>query len=202
MNLHQKLVEIRKSIDGFTKDTQGYGYKYVSGTQVLAKIHGKMNELGVILQPELSNLQHEVHPYVDKNGKDKIDFIVFGQMSYTWFDSENPEDKIIVPWYVIGQQDETSKALGSGLTYSERYFLLKYFNVPTDADDPDAKDTKGTQARPQQPSNIITEAQLKRMYAIASGDEKKVKEVLKKNGYSTFAVKKADYEKICKELEG
>ena len=43
MNLHEKLVEVRKSIDSFIKDTDGYGYKYVSGSQILEKIKKKIN---------------------------------------------------------------------------------------------------------------------------------------------------------------
>ena len=33
-----------------------------------------------------------------------------------------------------------SKAHGTGLTYTERYFLMKFFNIPTDEDDADAKE--------------------------------------------------------------
>ena len=33
-----------------------------------------------------------------------------------------------------------SKAHGTGLTYAERYFLMKFFNIPTDEDDADAKE--------------------------------------------------------------
>ena len=57
MNLHQKLVEIRKEIDVFKKDTEGYGYSYVSGSQVLSKIQEKMNELGVLLYPTVTEMQ-------------------------------------------------------------------------------------------------------------------------------------------------
>ena len=32
-----------------------------------------------------------------------------------------------------------SKAHGTALTYAERYFLMKFFNIPTDEDDADAK---------------------------------------------------------------
>ena len=39
---------------------------------------------------------------------------------------------------MVGQQADGSQALGSGLTYANRYFLLKYFNVATSEDDPDA----------------------------------------------------------------
>ena len=50
MNLWQKIIEIRKQIDNFTKDTKGYGYSYVSGSQVLSKIRPTMDALGLILK--------------------------------------------------------------------------------------------------------------------------------------------------------
>ncbi|MGY2126768.1 ERF family protein, partial [Nocardia gipuzkoensis] len=42
-------------------------------------------------------------------------------------------------FYAVGQQDDVSKAHGTALTYTERYFLMKFFNIPTDEDDADAK---------------------------------------------------------------
>ncbi|HLG26514.1 MAG TPA: ERF family protein [Paenisporosarcina sp.] len=143
MNLHQKLIEVRKDIGGFTKDKKSFNYEYVSGSQVLAKIQSKMNELGILLIPQINEQLFQEHAYKDKHGKDKLDFIVYGSMSYTWVNADDPEDKIIIPFYYTGQQDDISKAFGSGLTYSERYFIIKFFNLPTDADDPDAKDTTG-----------------------------------------------------------
>ena len=44
-----------------------------------------------------------------------------------------------VPFFAVGQQDDVSKAHGTALTYAERYFLMKFFNIPTDEDDADAK---------------------------------------------------------------
>jgi len=152
LNIYQKLVEIRKSIDVFTKDTEGYGYKYVSGSQVLHKIKAKMDELGVLLIPHINDQSHKTFDYTvwdkqAKQEKSKTDFVVFGSMTYTWVNAENPDDRIEVPFQYMGQQDDISKAFGSALTYSERYFLLKFFGVPTDEDDPDAKDTTGKQQR-------------------------------------------------------
>ncbi|MED3974553.1 ERF family protein [Priestia megaterium] len=143
-NIYQKLVAIRKTIDAFTKDSESFGYSYVSGSQVLHKIKDKMDELEVVLMPQVLNQHHETFDYVAK-GKEKTDFIVTGDMKYVWVNAENPEDKIEIPWQFMGQQDDISKAFGSGLTYSERYFLLKFFGVPTDSDDPDGKDTSGKQ---------------------------------------------------------
>ena len=72
MNLHQKLVEIRKNIKGFSKDTKGYDYIFVSGTQILRAIKDKMDELGVLLVPEIdySTFHWEKHEYVTAKGKE------------------------------------------------------------------------------------------------------------------------------------
>ena len=144
MNLHQKLVEIRKEIDVFQKDTKGFNYSYVSGSQVLSKIQQKMNELGVLLYPEMKDVDYNTFDYQQYNKKtkqmdNKTDFVISGNMSYVWRNAENPEEKIPINWMVYGQQDDISKAYGSALTYSERYFLLKFFNAPTDDDDPDTR---------------------------------------------------------------
>jgi hypothetical protein len=42
MNLHQKIIEVRKTAEGFTKDKKVYNYDYVSGNQILSKIKKKM----------------------------------------------------------------------------------------------------------------------------------------------------------------
>jgi hypothetical protein len=188
LNLHQKLVEVRKSIDSFVKDSQSYGYSYVSGTQVLAKIKDKMDELGVLLFPAIVDQTHEIFPYKDKYGKDKQDFLVFGEMRYKWVNADKPSDEIEIPFQYMGQQDDISKAFGSGLTYSERYFLLKFFGVPTDNDDPDHKDnSKKKEEKPKQEQkqqqnnkppvsgdpNLLSDAQKKKLNAQITQMEKK-----------------------------
>lgn len=188
LNLHQKLVEVRKSIDAFTKDSQSYGYSYVSGTQVLTKIKDKMDELGVLLFPSILNQTHEIFPYKDKYGKDKQDFLVFGQMNYKWVNADKPTEEIEIPFQYMGQQDDISKAFGSGLTYSERYFLLKFFGVPTDSDDPDnKKEEKPKNQNSQKPQqgqqqskppvtgdpNLLTDAQKKKINVMITQAEKK-----------------------------
>ena len=87
MNLHEKLVEVRKSIDSFTKDTDGYGYKYVSGSQILEKIKKKMDELGILLE------QHLLYPAINQSAKG---YLIISQMKMTWVNAEKPDDKIDV----------------------------------------------------------------------------------------------------------
>ncbi len=142
LNIYQKLVEIRKSVKGLSKDTKGFGYNFVSGSQILRAVRGKMDELGVLLMPEIDydTFQWEKHEYKNKKGEEKLDFIVTAKMNYVWVNAENPQEKIVVPWLMVGQQaDDISKAVGTAMTYNERYYWLKMLGLPTDEDDADAK---------------------------------------------------------------
>ena len=152
MNLHEKLIEIRASIDELKKDGSGYQYKYVTGSQILGKMQAAMDANKVLLVPSIESVNNPVldeYDVLKYNSTKKVeelkhyrDWHVSGVMNYTWVNAEDPTDKIIVPWFFIGQQDDSSKAFGSGLTYAERYFLLKFFGLPTDCEDPDSKEGK------------------------------------------------------------
>lgn len=143
MNVIQKIIECRKAIDKVVKDTKGFGYSYVSGSQLLEKIRPIMDEIGLFLQVETENIQWSTFDYKNSKGEEKTDFIVTGDIKYTWINAESPEDKLSNSFTIMGQQDDISKAFGSGLTYSERYFILKTLQAPTDTDDPDSRDTRG-----------------------------------------------------------
>lgn len=139
MNLAQKLIEIRKTIDSVHRDTEAYGYSYVSGTQVISKVRAKMDELSVLIIPQIhGDKTGRAETLVeDKNGQ-HVEQVIFGPMEYLLIDADNPEDTLLVPWFFVGQQKDASQAFGSGLTYAERYYLMKGNLVPTDEDDPDA----------------------------------------------------------------
>jgi hypothetical protein len=181
MNIYQKIVEVRKSIEGFNKDATGYGYKYVSGSQVLSGIKAKMDELGVVLEPHLTA------PVVGQSNKG---YIVSSPMKMIWVNSEKPEDRTEVSWFMTGEQKDPSQALGSGLTYTERYFLLKYFGVPTDEDDPD----KGPGNGNNQNKNKTTDKNLI-IPKIGKSDSELKKELMKKHG-GDKAKAEAEYKEI------
>ena len=229
MNLHQKLVEIRKSIKGFHKDAKAgsgsyVGYEYVSGSQVLRAIKEKMDELGVILVPEIDydTMKWEKHQYKTAKGVEKTDFIITMKMIYTWVNAEFPDDKITVPWVCIGQQtDDIAKAVGTAMTYNERYFLLKSLGLPTDEDDADAKEIypvinkssdgfgnltfKPTVSEGYNNDYVITENQLKRLITIGSNAgityEAIKTQVIKEFGIEPKQLKKSQYDNICSRLE-
>lgn len=135
LNLFQKIADVKANIDGFTKDTKGYNYSYVSGSQVLHRIRSKMIEHNLLLVPYT---EHE-EIIETKNAKGKTEHIVKLKLTYIWINADKPQEKLEVPFFAVGQQDDVSKAHGTALTYAERYFLMKFFNIPTDEDDADAK---------------------------------------------------------------
>ena len=203
MNLHEKLVEIRKEVINFSKDTEGYGYKYVSGSQAIAKIREKMDSLGILLVPNVGDTITSTYDYINAKGKECTDHIVSGDMSYIWINAEKPEETLTVEWKLYGAQDDISKAFGSGLTYSERYFILKFFQAPTDDADPDNRDTSN---RGQGIKKGLSEAQVKRLYAIANKagyDKSKIQQmVITKYNKAVEQLSKDEYDHVCNGLEG
>lgn len=144
LNLYQKLVELRRYVSeqGLSKDKQGFNYSYVTGNQILSKISNKMAELNLLLIPASEPGEWSTHEYKNKRGDIKTDFIVMGAMKYTWINADDPEETLDCNWAYYGQQDDVSRAYGSGLTYAERYYLLKVLGVATDSDDPDNRYTE------------------------------------------------------------
>lgn len=148
LNIYQKLAKIRKQVEVLKKDKEGFNYTYVGEDKILANITGLMNQYGLSLIPGIvhGTMTHEACTYtkrkVDKATKTTYnevvnEIIVRADMVFKWVNNNDPSEYIEVPWGMIGQQSDSSQAFGSGLSYSNRYFLLKYFNVATVNDDPD-----------------------------------------------------------------
>lgn len=131
----KKLLHIQREVDGFVKDSQGHNYSYPSGNQILNKIRPLMNELGLLLKQEVTGKKHQIVTYVNSYGDEKAEMFCDTEQLMTWIDTDTAEE-YSVRWSADGMNG-WDKGLGSALTYGERYFLLKFFHVPTDADDPD-----------------------------------------------------------------
>lgn len=160
LNIYQKLAKIRKPVEIMKKNRKGYGYTYVDEEAILAKITGLMEKLGVSLIPNIVPGTGTVEPYhyvKTKAAKDGTiyeehvnEVIVHADMQWHWVNNDNPDDRVTVPWFTVGSQADASQAFGSGLTYSSRYFLLKYFNVATSDDDPDNWRTRQREAEKEE----------------------------------------------------
>ena len=192
LNIYQKLAKIRKQVEVMQRNKSGYGYKYVGEDDILAKITGLMDKYELSLIPGIVQGTINVAPYttkktkVAKNGdiyeENVNEVLVSADMVFSWIDNKCPENRIVIPWALVGHQSDASQSFGSGLTYSDRYFLLKYFNVATPNDDPDK--WRGKQAEAEAADDkIIAEEIIKRV-------DEKIKAYIDKNPNKAEDVKK------------
>ena len=157
MNIYQKLAKIRKPVEVLKKNRKAYNYSYVTEDEILAKITGLMEKYSISLIPQIVPGTTEMMPYTYTNTKAMKDGTIYEQktseilvksdMEWHWVNNDNPDDRIVVPWALVGQQADASQAFGSGLSYCTRYFMLKYFNVATSDEDPDNWRSKQKEAK-------------------------------------------------------
>jgi hypothetical protein len=147
MNIYQKLIEVRKMVPYLQKGESGSQYQYTGSSRVLTAVVDKMNEMGLLLIPSVTGhtLNESPIEFKDANGnvtKRTTTYFTELEMTMTWVNADNPEEKIVSSWYGQGVDIAGEKGVGKALTYAEKYFMLKFFNIATDKDDPDAFQAK------------------------------------------------------------
>jgi len=204
-NIYQKLAKIRKLVEALKKNKEGHNYRYVTEDEILAHVTGGMEKHNLSLIPGIQHETTVVTPYryektkATKDGKiyeEKInEILVHADMTWTWVNNEKPDEKVVTPWILVGQQQNASMAFGSGLSYAVRYFLLKYFNVSTVEDDVDAWKAKQRAAEKSEELEgvkiILAEIDgMVKEFKEMGGDEKEDRETLK-NAFKGI-IRKAD----------
>lgn len=111
---------------------------------------------------------------------------------------------------------DESQITGAASSYARKYALNGLFAIDDnkDADTQDNRHTsqaraynsayqsQGQAQKPQANNELITPAQLKRLFAMAKGQEAMAKAVIDSFGYkSSKEIQKKDYEAICEEIE-
>jgi len=151
LNLIQKLAYIREMVEVLRKNKRGHGYYYVPEDEILAKVAAGMRKYNVSLIPSIVPGTFTVDSYqynVSKTAKNGealeetvSETLIHAEMHYKWVNNDDASDFIDVPWAFVGQRGGTSQnasqVFGSALTYANRYFMLKYFQIATPDDDPD-----------------------------------------------------------------
>lgn len=165
MNIYQRLAIVRATVPYLQKSQKGQQYQYVGSSDVLGALHSKINEVGVQLVPSIINhkvteqieVGSQYNKYTKQNDeKKRITYFTELDMVMKWVNNDDPSDFIECPWYAQGVDIAGEKGVGKALTYAEKYFLLKYFNIATDKDDPDRfqeKMDKRNSDTPNEPSN-------------------------------------------------
>lgn len=134
MNIYQKLLEVKKHVDFLKKDTKGHQFLYNPSSQVIASVRDKMNEVGLFLECRIES------PVLHSKNENEKQYLTELFMKMIWVNVDKPDERIEIPWYGQGL-DTGEKGVGKALTYAEKFFILKQFNIPTDKDDPDAHQT-------------------------------------------------------------
>lgn len=144
MNIYEKLIEVRKAVPYLQKASEGHQYKYVSSSQVLAAVRQRMDEVGLMLIPTITNTKVTT----ESDGK-RTTYFTELWIDFTWINAEKPDELLKSSWYGQGIDIAGEKGVGKALTYAEKYYLLKTFNIATDKDDPDSFQDKqeGTNGR-------------------------------------------------------
>jgi len=196
LNLIQKLIEVRKAVPYLKKDNAGFQFKFVSSSQTLAALKGAMDEQGVLLVPSVT--ETKVSDHTTKKGNHEYFTIL--TMVFKWIDADNPTDFLESPW--VGQGlDDAEKGVGKALTYAEKYFLLKFFNIPTDKDDPDTFQQKRGPVEeakrieePQAPPDPTKKADTMMQEVKNVKNETELAEILKRENF------RADYKILSEEF--
>lgn len=200
LNIYQKLVEVRKAVPYLRKEAQGKQYNYTGSSQVLASVRAKMDELGLLLIPSVINkeLSESIIETFDSEGhvtKRTTTYFTELIMTMTWVNAEKPEETIECHWYGQGVDIAGEKGVGKALTYAEKYFILKQFNIATDKDDPDAFQEKAETYRRPDPITTVEIGTIKtkvlEFAQLRGKTDKDVYEALKIDDISNLTTKEA-----------
>ena len=97
-----------------------------------------------------------------------IQFVTKIKMRMTWINADEPEERVTIDWLSSGEDEDPAKANGKAHTYGERYFLLKFFNIPTDNEDPDAHQKKNKEIKQLDISKTSSSSMLETVNKTAS----------------------------------
>lgn len=201
--LYQKISNVMQDVDYLQKDDQvAFGntkYKAISEEKVTSTVRESLIKNGLVIFPiEQIHSREGTLSTVD--------------VKYKIVDTETGEYEILVSSGTGA--DTQDKGVGKAMTYAYKYLLLRTFAIPT-GEDPDKisseeLDSKELPNENKSPKvnnqNKRSEAQVKRLYAIASSkgiSAADVKKALMKDYNKTQAedLTKQEYDELCKRLE-
>lgn len=156
-SLIQKLIQLRNSVPYIKKEQKQYiKFSVVSSETVLTEFNTHMNNLNLYLKTEVVNKQVE-RTQIGTNEKTKkaiFNYLVTLDMKYTWINGDNPKEREEVTFSAIADDENSSYAYGQALTYAEKTFFMKEFNIPADDVDPDVFQKEILKRIPATPEQI------------------------------------------------
>jgi hypothetical protein len=220
IGLYEKIYNVMCDSEAVEKSmVVGSGknsYKAVSEAAMLNMVKPLFKKYKLIIFPVDGDIKDNVMTWdkTDYDGKTSKTLRAMTELKvmYRILDVESGEYQDVVGFG--NGADSQDKGAGKAFTYSLKNALSKTFMLfsgedtdNTHSDDINKGTEKPTQTpKPQgdtnTPSELINEAQAKRMFAISKGNAGIVKTVLLAHKHTeSKQVLKSEYEKICKEIE-
>jgi len=178
LNLYQKLLEVRKSVSYLKKEAQGYGYKYVKESQLFGAIKQEMDNQGIWLDMDMMKIESIEMTIQDKSKNLIKTNGVRVTFKFTLTSCDSPKD-FIVKHQILQDAASDVKSIGGLQTYANKYFLLKFFNIPNDDLDPDKFEVSVEKAYV---SKHIDANQIKTLIDLIDGDINLAKDLALKFG--------------------
>lgn len=155
--LIEKLIKLRKLVPYIKKEQKQYiKFSVVSSETVLTEFNRHMNDLNIYLKTEVVN-KHVERTQIGTNEKTKkiiFNYLVTLDMKYTWVNGDKPTEREEVFFSAMADDENSSYAYGQALTYAEKTFFMKEFNIPADDVDPDVFQKEILKRIPASPEQI------------------------------------------------
>lgn len=209
--LVKKLAKVMSEVkyikkNGFNKFNN---YSYATESDVAEKVREVLADQQVIMLPDV--VEHSTREHVNRKGN--TEYIATVKVKFTFIDGETGEELSI---HSAGEgQDAGDKAVYKAITGAQKYALMKAFMIPT-GDDPEGdngvdernneKQTQSFQTQGKSPNKSLSDAQVKRLFAIAKSvnvTAEQVKKIIMRDYKKTEVAQltRQEYDVICKNLE-
>ena len=189
MSVYKKLIEVQTKLKAPKNQYNSFGkYSYRNCEDILEALKPILKEVGatIIISDEVVSVNERY--YV----KATVKFI----------DTETGE---VVEASANAREEDNKKGMdssqltGSTSSYARKYALNGLFAI----DDTKDSDFTNTHDKEKKTSEVISEAQAKRMYMLAKGkDPDIIKQILSEAGFnSSKAITRDKYNYICEQIE-
>lgn len=175
MSIYKKILEIQKELKIIKKDGSAQGYKYTTADQLFCIIRPKMDEVGLLLFQELIESKSEHVLWKTKYGEKQQTFNS-SSFKFTWVDVDTGET--ISHQFKADGLNDWDKAIGSAMTYAERYYVMKQFHIPTSELDPDARKEK-EENHMQSKVELANDTQLEQIRKLATQKGSSISSIIK-----------------------
>lgn len=213
--VYKLIATVAKKINAISKDRDNkhQNYKFRGIDDVYNELHVPMSEEGLFSFPRVLERNEEI--FDSKSGARTIRVIL--KIEYV-FCAHDGSELVIGPIFMEAM-DTSDKATNKALSVAHKYVLMQTFAIPTDdPKDPEvdhielAHNSTQKDKVMQNTNNyaakapMISEAQVKRLWAIAKAKGFSQQEVinLAKDGFNkpeVSTLNKIEYDKLCKHLE-